>query len=355
MVSFPMVPGVEVNLFLLVFVGLGAGVVSGFAGVGGGFFMTPALIILGLPANFAVGISMAWVVANSVVGSFRHRQMGNVDVRLGLVTLGAAVAGTEVGVQLLNFVTVAGVADEGVLALSTAVLLATGGYMVGESARHKRRLDQDSGSPDGGEVGGGPWRRLQALHIPPMVHLATSGVRISLWVLLPLGFAVGVLAGVMGVGGAVVMVPALVYVVGAPSFVAVGTGLFQTIFTGAYGTVRHSMSGNVVLMAAAVLVVASSSGVQFGAQVTRYVRGVSMRYVFGIMVLLSALGAAIKLAGTLVPDWVSWTTPGSKVVIFGSLGLAVGMIVLIFFMGVRHSRGRSVPSWMASLMAGEPS
>jgi uncharacterized membrane protein YfcA len=102
MITFPVMPGVEINLFLLALIGLGAGILSGFTGVGGAFVITPALIVLGFPANFAVGTSLAWVLGNAIIGAFRHRKLGNVDVKLGLVFLVATIGGVEVGVRILG-------------------------------------------------------------------------------------------------------------------------------------------------------------------------------------------------------------------------------------------------------------
>ena len=117
MTTFPMIPGVEINIFLLVFLGLAVGVVSGFVGVGGGFFMTPALIVLGFPANFAVGTSLTWITGNAVIGALKHGRLGNVDVKLGLVITAAAMGGMEVGVRILNWAKDIGLTDEIVLSV----------------------------------------------------------------------------------------------------------------------------------------------------------------------------------------------------------------------------------------------
>ncbi len=114
-----MLPEIDINIFLLVFLGLGVGTLSGFAGVGGGFFMTPALIVLGFPASFAVGTSLAWIVGNAIVGAFRHRKLGNVDMKLGLVMIVAAMSGTEVGVRIVNWAKNTSLADEMVLSNSS--------------------------------------------------------------------------------------------------------------------------------------------------------------------------------------------------------------------------------------------
>lgn len=351
MVTFPMLPGLEVNLYLLLLAGLGAGVVSGFSGVGGGFFMTPALIILGFPANFAVGTSLAWVAGNCAAGAFAHGELGNVDIRLGLVMTTATIAGMEAGVRVLNWAKDASLANEGVLAIATGALLAVGAYTLREAVGRKRQLDRMRGQRHIPPLQPEAWSKLRGLNIPPELYFPRSQVHISLWVTLGIGLSVGTLAGMMGVGGGFAMVPALMYLVGVPPSVAVGTNLFQATFSAAYGVVRHSMSANVVIFASFVLLVASSVGVQFGAHVMRHVRGVSVRYVLGICILLAAVGAALKLSGILLGNGAAWSEVGSRAVTFGSLGVAVAMIVALFIVAVRHRNGQRIPAWARSLVS----
>ena len=347
-----MLPGIEINLYLLIFTGLGAGIISGFAGVGG-FFVTPALIILGFPANMAVGTSLAWVVGNCVVGAFRHGRLGNVDMKLGLVMSAAAMGGMEVGVRVLNWAKAAGLVDEGVLSIAVFVLLVVGTYTLLESIRRKRQLDRLVRQKERPPPMGTPpmAQRLQRVNLPPMVHFVQARVTTSLWIVLGPGFCAGMLAGIMGVGGGFVLVPSLVYLVGVPSFVAVGTDLFQIMFSAAYGTVRHSMSGNVVIFASFIMLVSSSIGVQFGVLATRYVRAVSVRYILGICILLSAAGSALKLSEVLLGEAAGWSGPGSLIVTFGGLGLGVVMVLSLLAIGVRHRRGGSVPPWVQSLVS----
>jgi len=302
MITFAELPGVDVNLFLLVFVGLGAGILSGFAGVGGAFVVTPALIILGFPAHLAVGTSLTWVVGNSLVGAFRHWKLGNVDMKLGLVLLVAAMGGVEMGVRILNWSRGIGLADEVVLSISICMLLIVGIYTFVESMRRKRQLDEMLGKGEKPPaMRATPLsRKLQGINLPPRLHFAKSGVTISFWIILVVGFFIGLLVGLMGVGGGFIMVPSLVYLVGLSSFMAVGTGLFQIVFSAAYGAIRHSMSGNVIILAAFIMVIASSIGVQFGVMVTRYVRGVSVRIILAISILLAAIGAILKLLSIML-------------------------------------------------------
>jgi hypothetical protein len=344
-----MLPGLEVNLYLLLLIGLGAGVVSGFSGVGGGFFMTPALIILGFPANLAVGTSLAWVAGNCAAGAFTHGELGNVDIRLGLVMTTATISGIEVGVRVLNWAKDAGLANEGVLTIATGALLAVGAYTLREAIGRKRQLDRTQGpSPP---LRPGAWLRLRGLALPPELYFSRSQVHISLWVALGIGFSVGALAGMMGVGGGFAMVPALIYLVGMPPSVAVGTNLFQATFSAAYGVVRHSMSANVAIFASFILLLASSVGLQFGAHVMRHVRGVSVRYVLGTCILLAAVGAALRLSGVLLGDGMAWSEVGSRVVIFGGLGVAVAMVAALFVVVVRHRNGQRIPAWARSLVS----
>ena len=354
MIIFPELPGIEINLYLLIFIGLGAGVLSGFAGVGGAFVVTPALIVLGFPANFAVGTSLAWVVGKSVIATLGHRKLGNVDMRLGLVLLAGATGGVEVGVRILNWARNIGLADEVVLSISICLLLIVGIYTFSEGITRKRQLDKLLARKEKlppAMRATGLSQKLQSVRLPPMVHFARSGVTISLWIILAVGFFIGTLSGLIGVGGGFIMVPSLVYLIGLPSFLAVGTDLFQIVFSAAYGCIRHTLSGNVIIFAAFIMVVAASLGVQFGVLVTRYVRGVSVRILLGTVILLFAVGTILKLLDVLLGEAVAWPGVGSLVVTFGSLGLTVVMILVLFTMALRYHRGRHIPKWAESLVS----
>ena len=354
MITFPILPGVDVNLYLLLFIGLGAGILSGFAGVGGAFVVTPALIVLGFPANFAVGTSLSWVVGNSVVAVLRHRKLGNVDMKLGLVLLVAAMGGMEVGVRILNWTRNIGLADQVVLSIAICMLLIVGGYTLSEGIVRKRRLDKMLARKEKLPPAMRATylsQKLQSINITPMLHFAKSQVTISLWIILAVGFFIGMLSGLIGVGGGFIMVPSLVYLIGLPSFMAVGTDLFQIVFSAAYGCIRHTMSGNVIIFAAFIMLVASSIGVQFGALVTRYVRGVSVRILLGVAILLFAVGTVLKLLGILLGKGAIWLETGSLVVTFGSIGLTVIMILALFVMALRYRSGQHIPTWAESLVS----
>ena len=352
--NFPMLPGIDVNLFLLIFIGLGAGILSGFTGVGGSFIVTPALIILGFPANFAVGTSLTWVMGNSVVGALRHRRLGNVDIKLGLVLLVAAMSGVEVGVRTINWVRDIGLADEVVLLLSICLLMIVGIYTLLECVKRKKHLDKilkKGEEPPPAMRATSLSQKLQSIKLSPMLHFTKSGISISLWILIAVGLSIGIMIGILGVGGGFILVPVFVYLLGLSSFMAVGTSLFQIIFSAAYGSIRHTMSGNVIIFASLILIVASSIGVQVGALVTRYVRGVSARFVLSISILMAAISSILKLLSILIEETTTYLEICSIVIIFSGMGLAVIMILLLFFAAIRYRRGQYIPQWVESLVA----
>ncbi len=343
---------IDVNILLLVYLGLVSGVLSGFAGVGGAFIVMPALIILGVPASFAVGTSLAWVTGNSIIGAFRHRKLGNVDIKLGTIMVLAVMGGVEVGVRIINRIRDAGFADEIVLSISTCILFIVGLYTFLESIKRKRHLDtmEERGELTPVMRTTAIPRKLHGINIPPVLKFARSQVNISLWTILAVGFIIGMIVGVMGVGGGFIMVPALVYLFGIPTFVAIGTDLFQIIFSAAYGSIRHVMSGNVIISASLIMLVASSIGLQFGVLVTKYVRGVSVRFILGITILMVATGALLKLLSILVEEYAVPLQTSSLAFTFGSAGLSVMMIMTLHIMALRHRRGQRVPSFVMALL-----
>jgi uncharacterized membrane protein YfcA len=146
------------------------------------------------------------------------------------------------------------------------------------------------------------------------------------------------------------MVPSLVYLVGLPSFMAVGTDMFQVIFSAAFGYIRHTMSGNVIIFVAFILALSSCLGVQFGVFVTQFVRGVSMRYVLAVSTLICVLGSILKLLDIMLELPTAWMRTGAIIVIFGGMGLVVAMIIGLFIMAIRHRNGSHIPVWEASLI-----
>jgi uncharacterized membrane protein YfcA len=235
------------------------------------------------------------------------------------------------------------------------MLATVGVYTLIESYRRKRQID---GILQKHEKPPPPLRtaislKLEGIRLAPVIHIKKSGTRISVWILVVIGLFTGAFAGVMGVGGGFIVVPALVYLVGMPSFLAVGTSLFQIVFSSAYGTVRHTLSGNVFIFAAVLMMIESSVGVQYGALVTRYVRGLSVRYVLGVSVIMCAAGAALKLSGVVWEPNRTLFENISLGVTFGGIFITVLLILVLFVVALRYRRGRSIPGWTESFVASD--
>jgi uncharacterized membrane protein YfcA len=348
--------GIEINLVLVAFLGLLVGMVNGFIGAGGGFLMAPALIIVGFPANFAVGTSLAWITGSALMGTLRHRQLGNIDMKLGIWLVTGTLCGVEGGVRILNEVKKMGFADQAVLAASITILLVVGIYTLREVRTRKALLDS---MVRNGEKLPPAMRalaiskRLQNIRVPPMIHFAKSRLTISLWIILSIGLLTGLLAGFIGVSGGFIMVPLLVYLVGLPSFLAVGTNMFQVIFTASFGCARHTISSNVLIFLAFILLLSSPLGVQCGVLVTRFVRGLAMRYVLAVSIFICVGGSIIKLLDIILEVPTAWLRTGSICVIFGGMALIAAMIVGLFVIALRYKAGKPIPIWAESLIQNE--
>ena len=275
---------------LALFVGFGLliGVLFGFFGMGGSFLVTPALIVLGYPSRVAVGSGLAFVFGTSVVGALRHRTLGQVDYRLaGLLTV-SVMAGIEGGTALVLALEALGLADI-VISAAYVLLLGTVGAFVTLDARR-----EDDGAAGGGR-GEGPGR-LAALDLPLRVTLV-DGTTVSVLVVLALGLVVGVLSGFLGVGGGFLLMPALLYGLGVPAAVAVGTDILQITLSGAYGTWVYARAGGVDLAIVAPLLAGSALGARVGSAATSLVDEDDIKGAFGAMLLLGSVAVGLKQVG----------------------------------------------------------
>lgn len=271
---------ISVNVFLLLGMGAGVGMLSGIFGVGGGFLMTPLLIFLGIPAPVAVGTEANQIVASSVSGALAHFRRGNVDLKMGFVLLIGGIIGSTAGVALFKWLKGAGQIDV-VIRMSYVVFLGTiGGLMLIESFRSIRRS----------RVPGGPRRKLHEHHwfhgLPFKIRFRRSKLYISALLPLSVGALVGVLAAIMGVGGGFIMVPAMIYVLGMPTSVVVGTSLFQIVFVTANVTFLQAYANQTVdVVLALLLLTGAVIGAQFGARAGAHLKGEQLRGLLALMVL----------------------------------------------------------------------
>jgi hypothetical protein len=281
----------------LVAVGFVIGALGGFFGVGGSFLAGPALFAAGVPMNYVVGTDMAHITGKSIVAARHHRALGNVDIKLGLLMVIGTVIGVEVGAQAIEALERRGNVEVPVGISFTVILLAVSALIAweswrtirqrsaGRSPKHPARVDITSLSH--------VTRKVHAIRIPPMVSLPSSGIpSISLWVILGVAFVGGVFAGFLGGGAGYVRMPMLVYLIGAPTHVAIGTDLFEIVISAGYGTFTHALKGNVDIIIALVMHTGAAIGAQIGVQLTRHFSGPRIRLAF---VPLPLIGAAVMI------------------------------------------------------------
>ncbi|SDG23763.1 hypothetical protein SAMN05216241_10754 [Limimonas halophila] len=286
-------PIAELSVNVLLLLGLGGliGFLSGIFGVGGGFLMTPLLIFIGVPPPVAVATQANNVVASSISGVIGHFRRGNVDVRMGVVLLAGGLVGSTAGVRIFKLLREIGQIDV-VINLSYAVMLAVVGILMsweGASAIIRRRREMPQRSP---HFHG--W----AHRLPLKVRFPRSRLYISALLPLTVGVAIGVLSAIMGVGGGFILVPAMIYLIGMPTSVVIGTSLFQIIFVAANVTFLQAVQNQTVdIVLALLLLLGSVVGAQYGSHMATRVPGDMLRILLGIIV--------IATCGRLVYELVS--------------------------------------------------
>jgi uncharacterized membrane protein YfcA len=299
--DFP-ISGTHIDPVLLAGTGFLIGVCGGFFGVGGSFLAGPALFFFGVPMNFVVGTDLAHIVGKSLTATREHSKLGHIDFKLGLLMMIGTIPGVEAGAQGIEYFKRHANVNEVVAIAFIAVLISVAAFMAWEGIRtlrltKKQTLDkanmigtQSSGKRDVSALAGFA-KRIHILEAAPMISLPKSGIqRISLWTILLVAFIGGVFSGFLGGGAGYIRMPALVYILGIPTHLAVGTDLFEVIISGGYGTVTHALKGNVDILIALVMHTGGAIGAQLGATMTNYFRGPRIRLAF---VPLPLAGAAL--------------------------------------------------------------
>ena len=275
-------PIAEVSMHIGIIIGLGGGVgfLSGLFGVGGGFLMTPLLIFFGIPPAVAVSTEANQIVASSVSGVLAHMRRGNVDFKMGGILMAGGVIGSSLGVALFSFLREIGQIDL-VIQLSYVVFLGIiGALMLTESLRTIVR------SRKPGAVRGKLHQHNWLHGLPFKMRFRRSKLYISAILPLSIGGFVGVLAAIMGVGGGFIMVPAMIYFLGMPTSVVVGTSLFQIIFVTANVTLLQSIQTQTVdFILAGLLLFGAVIGAQFGSRAGALLRGEQLRGLLALLVL----------------------------------------------------------------------
>ncbi|MFZ2634134.1 MAG: sulfite exporter TauE/SafE family protein [Desulfosalsimonadaceae bacterium] len=317
------IAGIDIFWPGLVLIGFSVGTIGGFFGMGGAWMVTPGLNILGFPMAFAIGTDMAHIAGKSMISTFRHSKFGNVDYKLGFIMVLGTMVGIEIGAQLVMYLEKLG-SVESVVRYAYVVLLALIATLV---FYDYYKATQNKKAGDVGEHGaeGITWyKTLQKLNLPPMVHFKTSGFTCSMWLPMGISCLTGVLAGFLGIGGGLIRMPSLVYLIGCPTHIAVGTDLFEVMISGLYGAFTYSLKGRIEIVAVLVMLTGAAIGAQIGTIATKYAKGYGIRIAFGIAVLCCMLSIILKQFG--YKDMAA-------VLILGTIGIICLYIIKIMATG----------------------
>ena len=285
-------PIAEQPIHSLVILGIGAflGLIMGLVGVGGGFLLTPLMMFLGIPPPVAVASVANQLVAPSVSGVLSHWKRSNVDFKMGTVLLIGGIVGSSIGVILFNFLGKIGQLDFVIKSSYVIFLTLIGTLMFSESLRLILRTRK-------GKVTRGKLHQHNWLHgLPFKIRFRKSKLYISILLPILIGVIVGILAALMGIGGGFIIVPAMIYLLGMPTSLVVGTSLFQIIFVAANTTIlQASQNQTVDIVLATILLLGSVIGVQLGSRFTNILRGEYLRLILSSIIILVSLKLLIDL------------------------------------------------------------
>ncbi|MEW6448521.1 MAG: sulfite exporter TauE/SafE family protein [Bacillota bacterium] len=274
------IANMSVPVALVLGLGGSVGFLSGLFGVGGGFLLTPMLMMAGVPPAVATASDTNQIVAASVSGTLAHSRNGNVDFKLGMIMLIGGLIGGTFGTDVVRHLRGLGNFDFVVKSAYVVMLLFVGVFMLQESLRALRHRKK-AGAVEGVSHPSGIASRL-----PARVYFPVSGIECSVVALVGLGFLIGILAALMGVGGGFIMLPVMIYLLGIPTLKAVGTSIFTVVFTAINVTMAQATVNDTVdVVLAVVLLIGSSLGAQIGAKISRRLAGEQLRVAFSVIVL----------------------------------------------------------------------
>jgi uncharacterized protein len=286
--------GNSTNILLLFGLGGAVGFLSGLFGVGGGFLMTPLLIMVGIPSTVAAASDSNQIVAASTSASYAHYRLGNVDFKMGFLLIIGGVLGGTVGVQFIKVLRAMGNADFVIKMTYVVMLGVIGFYMFAESLQSMRKKPVAARRVEAPTKVSLYNRMIQSL--PYQMKFDKSGVVLSPVLPLVLGVFVGILAAIMGVGGGFIMVPVMVYMLRMPMHVVVGTSLVQILFTCINVTIMQSVSNHTVdMVLAIILLLGSTLGAQFGVRLSKRLKADQLKILLASIVLLVMVQMLVSL------------------------------------------------------------
>jgi uncharacterized membrane protein YfcA len=281
------IAGASVPIILPLGLGVLVGFLSGLFGVGGGFLLTPLLIMIGIPPTVAAATDSNQIVAASTSGTLAHWRLGNVDFKMGGLLLIGGLLGGTVGVQIIKLLRAAGNADFLIKLTYVIMLLVIGSYMFQESLGNLRSREAPRIKPVRESTS---WFARMNRALPWKTRFPKSAVNVSIVTVLFLGVLVGILAAIMGVGGGFIMVPVMVYMLRMPMHVVVGTSLFQVLFTCVNITFMQSYYNHTVdFLLALLLLVGSTLGAQIGARISSSLKADYLKFILASIILVVML------------------------------------------------------------------
>jgi hypothetical protein len=348
-----------------ILIGIGAGLITGCIGAGGGFIIAPALMSAGVKGILAVGTDLFHIFAKAIMGSVIHRKLGNVSVALAMVFLIGAIIGATVGgvINRLLYEINPVLSDAFITTVYSLMLGFLGTYAMADFLKAKNAerkgfhgREIHGKKVEGAEMGNLP-KKLQAVNLPPKVKfdydLTPEGRSIS-WIFLVLsGALVGLAAGIMGVGGGFLTFPIFVYVLGVSSMTTVGTDIFQIVFTAGYASIsQYAIYGFIFYTLAMGMLLGSLIGIQIGAIVTKVVHGITIRGFYAMAVLAGFVNRVFALPAKLGAMDIIKISKGTgaileKIGIWAFFIVILGFAVWVigtFFMNIRVLKGGEVES-----------
>ena len=333
---------IEFNILLLILLGFCVGVLGGFFGVGGGWIITPALNIFGFPMAYAIGTDLANIFGQSIGATKKHHKMGNIDWKLGLISIIASVIGIEVGSQVVLLLEKTGDIGKIVRWCYLVLMFGLGSFMLYDYHVIRTKKESISDSENRKPKRQSLPQKLQNVKLAPMISFPTSGIEsVSLWIVLFIFFFTGFLSGFLGVGGGFIRMPALVYLIGVPTVIAVGTDLMSVLFAGAYGCFTFAIKGRVEFVAAFFMLIGASIGAQIGATAIKYIRGYGIRLLFAIMIILAGFSIVFEQIYRMTKIQIYGTLAG--IVLMGTATSMCLFIITKLVMEVRKEhRGENI-------------
>jgi len=279
----------SVNIFIILGMGAAVGFLSGMFGVGGGFLITPLLIFYNVPPAIAVATGANQVIASSISGAITHFRRGSLDLKLGTVLLVGGLLGATVGIWIFQALRRLGQLDLAISLMYVVLLTSVGGLMMWESVNAMRRARRNE-QVTIKRTGQHNWVH----RLPFKMRFKKSKIYLSVIPVIGLGFGVGVLTSIMGVGGGFIMVPAMIYLLRIPTSVVVGTSLFQIIFVSTYATIVQAVVNNTVdIVLAFILMLAGVVAAQYGVRAGQKLKAEQLRALLALLIL--AVGARLAL------------------------------------------------------------